>query len=55
MAKRLRCRIGRHAWEHKVNDEGQRYKECARCGKCTEEQDVGGSGHWGGLGGVSIN
>jgi NAD-dependent dihydropyrimidine dehydrogenase PreA subunit len=35
------CRIGRHEWTHKRNDEGQPYKECARCGQC---QDLRPSG-----------
>jgi hypothetical protein len=36
MATKLMCRLGRHDWKRKRNDEGQPYKECARCGKCTE-------------------
>jgi hypothetical protein len=43
MATQLLCRVGRHAWKHKVNDEGRPYKECARCGKCAEQQ--GGKGY----------
>jgi hypothetical protein len=43
MATTLMCRVGRHAWKHKVNDEARPYKECARCGKCTEQQ--GGKGY----------
>ena len=55
MAKTLMCRLGRHDWKRKRNEEGQPYKECARCGKCAEEQSIGGSDDWGALGGVSIN
>ena len=57
MAARLSCRVGRHAWERKVNDEGQPYKECAHCGKCAEQQSgVGRSGDWTDFGGgTSIN
>ena len=32
MATTLMCRVGRHAWKHKVNDEARPYKECARAG-----------------------
>jgi hypothetical protein len=43
MAAKLLCRVGWHAWTHKVNDEGRPYKECARCGNCREQQ--GGKGY----------
>jgi hypothetical protein len=43
MATKLLCRVGRHKWKHQVNDEGTPYKECARCGKCAQQQGGGGS------------
>ena len=33
MAKSLACYVGWHKWQNRVNDEGQRYVTCARCGK----------------------
>jgi hypothetical protein len=32
MKKPLRCWLTFHDWRMMVNDEGQRYKTCARCG-----------------------
>jgi hypothetical protein len=32
MKKPLRCLLTFHEWRLVVNDEGQRYKTCARCG-----------------------
>jgi hypothetical protein len=57
MAKTLMCRLGRHDWKRKRNEEGQPYKECARCGKCREQQSaVGRSGDWTDFaGGNSVN
>lgn len=46
MAKTLMCRLGRHDWKRKRNEEGQPYKECARCGKCTS---LGGGGNSAGI------
>jgi hypothetical protein len=51
MAKPLLCRIGRHAWKRRVNDEGKLYKECARCEKCAEEQGSPANNFWGFVGG----
>jgi hypothetical protein len=51
MAKTLMCRLGRHDWKRKRNEEGQPYKECARCGKCAE-LSRGGPGDWAGVGGA---
>ena len=31
--KSLFCRLGVHRWEDKVNDDGERYVECRRCGQ----------------------
>ena len=45
MATRLSCRVGRHAWKRKWNDEGRPYVDCARCGKCAEL----GAGYWVGV------
>lgn len=33
MAKHLLCRIGLHKWSKRVNDSGQPYLTCLRCGK----------------------
>ena len=33
MARPLLCLIGWHKWHRKVNDAGQSYAQCARCGK----------------------
>jgi hypothetical protein len=32
MKKPIRCLLTFHDWRMMVNDEGQRYKTCARCG-----------------------
>jgi hypothetical protein len=41
----LLCRIGRHAWKHKWNHEATPYRDCTRCGKCSEwTPSKGGSG-----------
>jgi hypothetical protein len=32
MKKPLRCWLTFHDWRMMVNDEGERYKTCARCG-----------------------
>lgn len=32
MRKPLRCLLQFHQWRMIVNDEGQRYKQCDRCG-----------------------
>jgi len=32
MTKPLRCLLQFHQWRLIVNDEGQRYKQCDRCG-----------------------
>ena len=32
MKKPLRCLLQFHEWRLITNDEGQQYKECARCG-----------------------
>jgi hypothetical protein len=45
MATKLLCRVGRHAWKRKWNEEGRPFKECARCGKCSE-LTRGGPGDW---------
>ena len=26
------CRIGKHDWVDRANDDGERYRECRRCG-----------------------
>ena len=41
MAASLLCRLGRHDWKRKRNDEGRPYRECTRCGKC-EDPRAGG-------------
>ena len=33
MAKSFGCYIGWHKWKTRVNDEGQRWVACERCGK----------------------
>ena len=33
MAKHLLCLVGMHKWIKRVNDSGQSYLTCARCGK----------------------
>jgi len=38
MAKPLLCRIGFHKWRQQVNDSGQRYNTCQRCGKYDDTQ-----------------
>ena len=45
MATKLLCGVGRHEWKRKRNDEGRPYKECTRCGKCSE-LTRGGPGDW---------
>ncbi len=47
MAKRWRCRIGLHKWAKRVNDSGQAYLTCVRCGK-HDDNDGGMAGlGWG--------
>ena len=45
MATRLSCRVGRHAWKRKWNEEGRPYVDCTLCGKCAEM----GAGYWVGV------
>lgn len=33
MTKPLLCLVGWHKWHKRVNDEGQSYATCGRCGK----------------------
>ena len=40
MAKRLLCRIGWHTWSKRVNDSGQAYLTCVRCGKHDDNDDL---------------
>ena len=44
MAKRLRCRLGMHAWTAKRTADNQPYRACAHCGA----EDVRGEGRRGG-------
>jgi hypothetical protein len=38
MKKPLRCWLTFHDWRMMVNDEGERYKTCARCGAYRDPQ-----------------
>lgn len=29
----IRCRLGLHAWEPRMNEDGENYQACGRCGK----------------------
>jgi hypothetical protein len=39
----LRCSLGRHEWIDGRNDDGERYRECGRCGAIENEFPVGTS------------
>ena len=39
MARPLRCRLGIHKYVRRQNTDGQRYLECARCGKEYDSAD----------------
>jgi hypothetical protein len=38
MVKNLWCRLGRHAWVDATNDDGERYRECRRCGAIKDDE-----------------
>jgi hypothetical protein len=40
VATSLACVLGWHRWKNQVNDEGQRWIICARCGKEDEAGPV---------------
>ena len=53
MAAKLLCRLRWHKWKKMRTQEGDRYRQCARCGRQADIQ--GGSGGWaapGGFGGL---
>ena len=33
MARPWQCRLGLHRWQRVVNDAGQAYRHCERCGR----------------------
>jgi hypothetical protein len=37
VAKKLRCWLWWHRWEHHVNDGGERYWRCADCDKFKDD------------------
>lgn len=43
MAKPLRCILQLHAWRLITNDEGERYKQCERCGAYRDFTPVPGA------------
>ena len=44
---RVRCWLGYNAWGRRVNDTGQHYRECNRCGKYGEITGMGGAAPFG--------
>ena len=45
MGKRLRCRLGIHAWTQRKTKDNQPYRACIHCGT----EDVRGEGRRGGV------
>ncbi len=43
MARPLRCILQLHAWRLMTNDEGERYKQCERCGAYRDFTPVAGA------------
>ena len=33
----LLCRFGQHNWSDRANDDGERYRECRRCGAIKDD------------------
>ncbi|MGY2873127.1 hypothetical protein ACVW00_000317 [Marmoricola sp. URHA0025 HA25] len=48
MAKHLLCRIGMHKWSKRVNDSGQPYLTCVRCGKHDDNEGAAAPLGWNG-------
>jgi hypothetical protein len=46
MAKSLLCRLGMHQWKWISNEDGGRFKRCARCGKDEDGTRQGGGAAW---------
>jgi len=46
MAKHLLCRIGLHKWSKRVNDSGQPYLTCVRCGKHDDNEGAAAPLGW---------
>ena len=46
--KSLRCRVGIHTWEHLLNDDGEAYVLCRRCGEESDQIHLADYGDTGG-------
>ena len=44
LAKPFLCRLGLHSWKWISNEDGGRFKRCARCGKDEDGSRMGGGG-----------
>jgi hypothetical protein len=47
MWNKIRCLFGYPRWARRVNDTGQHYRECSRCGKYGEYTTTGGAAPFG--------
>lgn len=46
MAKAWRCRLAWHKWAKRVNDSGQAYLVCVRCGKQDDNEGAAAPLGW---------
>lgn len=46
MATTWRCRVGWHQWFKRVNDSGEAYLVCVRCGKQDDNEPVAAPMDW---------
>ena len=46
MARQLLCHVGWHKWAKRVNDSGQAYLVCVRCGKHNDNEGAAAPLGW---------